>query len=288
MKLSCIPWAMILGWPDDKPELTVEELIDLAVGDYHLDGIEILNHYFRSKSADEVRKIRDRLLQKGLAVSQYSSDSAFALVEGVARNEMVERLKRDIDKTIFFNAGIMRITGGDPNPAISRGESFQKVIHGLAEVLPYAEQQRVVLALENHVVDQSCPEIGGRLDEFMEILARLESPFLRANFDTSNALKAGEDPLVFLETAYAHVVHLHISDHNNRDNAFCPVGEGDVDLSGVFKFLKAHDYDGWVSVECSSRGRAGLDRSVGYVRGLMRGDPSENPLPGPTIPQENP
>ena len=49
-------------------------------------------------------------------------------------------------------------------------------------------------------------------DIFMEIVNRIDSPWFGVNFDPSNTILAGEDPLALLERVKHRIVSMHASD----------------------------------------------------------------------------
>jgi len=266
MLLSCIPWRMITGWPNGTPEMSLEKFINLASCKYHLDGIEILNSYLFGKDCSYLKLIRRRLQENGLRVSQYTTDACFALDKGIERKHLIERLITEIDQTVFWGTNIMRVTGGVADLKISRSKSFERVIAGYSEVLSYAEERQVYLAFENHVTENGT-ELGGTLDEYVEIIKRINSPFFKANFDTGNAIAAGYNPLDFLKCIYPYLIHLHASDKRKKDHTI--LGEGDVDFPKIFNFLREQRYKGWVSVEYSLYGFEGLEKSIKYIKNFL-------------------
>ena len=72
----------------------------------------------------------------------------------------------------------------------------------------------VVLCLENHYKDGTWqyPEFAQPEDIFLEILDRIDSPWLGVQYDPSNAVVGGYDPIRFLEKVMPRVVTMHASD----------------------------------------------------------------------------
>src|SRR5581483_3318891 len=52
------------------------------------------------------------------------------------------------------------------------------------------------------------------LPVFKRIVDAIDSPWFGVNYDPSNAILAGEDPLTVLEAVKARVVSMHASDRN--------------------------------------------------------------------------
>ena len=73
----------------------------------------------------------------------------------------------------------------------------------------------MTLILENHYKDGywNYPEFAQDSETFLEVLDRLgDMPHFGVNYDPSNALIAGEDPIALLEAVKHRVVTMHASD----------------------------------------------------------------------------
>ena len=68
--------------------------------------------------------------------------------------------------------------------------------------------------MENHYKDNywQYPEFAQKMDVFVEIVEQIDSPWFGVNYDPSNTILAGEDPLVLLERVKHRVVTMHASD----------------------------------------------------------------------------
>ena len=61
------------------------------------------------------------------------------------------------------------------------------------------------LVIENHYKDNywQYPEFAQQMDVFCELVARIDSPHFGVNYDPSNTILAGEDPLELLAAGQA-------------------------------------------------------------------------------------
>jgi len=106
---------------------------------------------------------------------------------GGDKPDELEALKRHLPQTRKLGSTRMRIVAASMNYAKSpREELIGKVIPLLAEATKAAEEEGVVLALENHI------DFTSR--EIVRIIEAVGSPNLRVNFDTGNCLRLFEDP----------------------------------------------------------------------------------------------
>ena len=109
-----------------------------------------------------------------------------------------------------------RTLSGQARPGLTRAEGVARTVDGLRRSLDYAERRDVVLCMENHYKDGTWqyPEFAQPEDVFLEILDRVESPRLGVQYDPSNAVVGGYDPIRFLERVLPRVVTMHASDRS--------------------------------------------------------------------------
>ena len=152
------------------------------------------------------------------------------------------------------------MTAGSWPKDCSREEALRNVADCLKRSLDYAEQNGVMLALEDH------PQIGTSIQDFTHILSLVNDNRLKVNLDTSNPMESGETAVPLVEIVKESVVHVHASDRSQALEHQV-VGEGCVPFAEIFKILKLADFDGWISLEAGgSKGREGIVEGMGYVR----------------------
>lgn len=172
---------------------------------------------------------------------------------GGTKPEELDSLKRHIPQTLKLGSHRMRIVAASMNYAKApREELIGRVVPLLKEASRAAEDQGVVLALENHIDFTS--------SEVVRILDSVGSENLRVNFDTGNCLRLFEDPVDAATRLAPYTVSTHTKDIVTRrkggspsDNftwwPACPAGEGVIDMPGVVKALKAGGFDGSLALE---------------------------------------
>jgi sugar phosphate isomerase/epimerase len=104
-------------------------------------------------------------------------------------------------------------------------------------------------------------------------------------FDPSNAIVAGDDPIALLRAVAARVVSMHASDRylaegstlddlrqNDGTLGYSPnlrhgvTGKGLNDYHAIFRILAEHDYQGWVSIEDGMNGMDEMAESLAFLR----------------------
>jgi sugar phosphate isomerase/epimerase len=146
-----------------------------------------------------------------------------------------------------------------------------------SQVIEVAELYEMIINIEPHGYYTTKPE-------FMEkMLAFVDSPYLRMNFDTGNTFIAGQDPVAFLEKFRDKVSHVHVKDVSESLAAslrgeltgiavsHTAIGDGvNVDnIKKCFDILVDMKYDGVVSIECEGQGGPMIEKSLAFVRELV-------------------
>jgi sugar phosphate isomerase/epimerase len=144
--------------------------------------------------------------------------------------------------------------------------------------------------MENHYKDNywKYPEFAQKREVFLEIVSRIDSPWFGVNFDPSNALVAGEDPLVLLEAVKHRVVTMHASDRFLEGGTIEDlktsdgragyasilkhgvIGRGLNDYDQIFSTLRNVGFEGWVSIEDGMNGMEELRESVSFLRAKIK------------------
>jgi inosose dehydratase len=170
--------------------------------------------------------------------------------EPAAHAQKVAQLRAAIDLAVEW-------TQGDAPPVVNTlpgGRSAEwEALHGrfaerLAEVVAYAAQRGVVLAMEPHV--------DGLVDtpeKMVAILKRVDSPYLRVNFDISHFDIWGIPTAESVAALVPYSVHTHVKDQRGRypDHQFLIPGEGDFDYVDYLRTMQAAGYDGFINAEVS-------------------------------------
>jgi sugar phosphate isomerase/epimerase len=122
------------------------------------------------------------------------------------------------------------------------------------------------------------------MDVFCELVERIQSPHFGVNYDPSNTLLAGEDPLELLRRVKHRVVTMHASDRYLAEGTIedlrreedsvgyaqrlrhGQIGNGLNDYDMIFSELAEAGFNGWISIEDGVEGLAQLEASVTFLR----------------------
>jgi len=269
--------------------LSLFEWIDMAAT-LGVDGLEMYPGFFTSLEPDYLAEVRAALRGHNLLMPMLCASPDFTQPDAAARQAEVERHKHMIDLVAYFDAPAprtCRVLSGQRRPEVSEDDGVAMVVDCIEALLPYAAERGVILALENHYKDNywTYPEFAQRLPVFRRIVEAIDSPWFGVNYDPSNAILAGDDPLEVLEAVKSRVVSMHASDRGLKPGHTLEelraqedsvgyaailhhgeIGTGLNDFPTIFRVLRAAGFDGWVSIEDGMNGLEELRRSASYLR----------------------
>ena len=264
--------------------MTVLEWIELAAT-LGVDGLEFYSGFLPDDRAF-LDAVKDALESHRLAMPMLCCSPDFTQPDPARLSAEVESEKRMIELTAFFGGRYCRVLSGQRRPGLDRKEGVAQVVRVIRSLLPFAEQNGVVLTMENHYKDNywEYPEFAQKMDVFIEIVDQIDSPWFGVNFDPSNTLLAGEDPLVLLERVKDRVVTMHASDRylksgtiedlRREENsagyasrlAHGVIGRGLNDYDAIFTILNSAGFDSWISIEDGVNGMEELRESASFLR----------------------
>jgi sugar phosphate isomerase/epimerase len=264
--------------------MTLFDWIEMAAT-LGVDGLEFYSGFLEDDSAF-LGEVKDRLQQHGLVMPMLCCSPDFTQPDPALLNAEIEREKRMIELTAFFEGNFCRVLSGQRYPDLSREAGISQVVRVLQSLLPFAEKHGVVLTMENHYKDSfwRYPEFAQKMDVFLEIVEQIDSPWFGVNFDPSNTVLAGEDPIELLKRIRHRVVSMHASDRylisgtvedlRAEENeigyasrlAHGVIGKGLNDYDTIFAILREVGFDSWISIEDGMNGMDELRESVGFLR----------------------
>jgi sugar phosphate isomerase/epimerase len=268
----------------------VFDWIEMAA-DLPIDGLELYDGFLASLEEAYLEKVRGALAQRHLAMPMLCCSPDFTRPGADERRQEIARERRLIEVTAFLGGYSCRVLSGQRRPEVTRAQGVRWVVESIKELLPYAAEKKVVLALENHYKDNywQYPEFAQKRDVFLEIVNQIDSPWFGVQYDPSNAIVAGEDPLELLESVKHRVVTMHASDRFLKPGhtleelrriedsvgyaailSHGVIGQGLNDYPHIFRLLREAGYQGWVSIEDGLNGLEEIRASAEFLRPLMR------------------
>ena len=242
---------IIPGQSDPGKRWTHDDFIDCATA-LKLDAVSMETCFMPSLDNAFLEGLRKKLDDRGIE-GMLSWGHPRGLETG-KNKEAAEDLKKFIAIANFFGNNIVRIVGGglvDRNEEPIR-QQIDRTVEVLKEVVDVAATDNIVLAMENHM--------DFAVDEQIEILERVDSPYLRVLLDTGNNLRILEDPLEVVRKLAPYAVATHVKDITATGQGSpatewrkfwptVPVGMGILDLPEMLNILKENNYQGSLNVE---------------------------------------
>ena len=192
-----------------------------------------------------------------------------------------------VTKLLGGEGAVCRVLSGQRYPEVSREKGIEWVAECIEQVLPVAREHKIILGLENHYKDGfwRYPEFAQKMDVFLELLNAIpEREYFGVQYDPSNAIVAGDDPVELLRAVADRVVSMHASDrfltegYRLEDLAggdgtigyfeglqHGVTGAGLNDYDQIFKILRDVGYDGWVSIEDGMNGMEEMQSSLEFL-----------------------
>ncbi|MGI8603062.1 MAG: sugar phosphate isomerase/epimerase family protein [Verrucomicrobiales bacterium] len=267
---------------------SLDEWFQIAA-DLGLDGVEWYAGFIETLEEKNWAALKRRADEFGLAIPMMCCSPDFTHPDPEFRREQIEQEKRWIDMAYALRCRSCRVLSGQRRPEVSREEGIRFAKEGIEACLPYAQERGITLVIENHYKDDfwQWPEFAQKMDVFCELVGRIDYPNFGVNYDPSNTILAGEDPLELLRRVAPRVVTMHASDRYliegtiedlNRDEAagvegyakrlrHGEIGKGINDYDAIFSILKHAGFDdNWISIEDGVDGFEELAGSSRFLR----------------------
>jgi sugar phosphate isomerase/epimerase len=283
-RLAAFPKAWMDGLCVDG-SLTLEAWIEMAAT-LDLDGLEFYAGFLDLKEPASWPRYRRVAEDHGLRVPMLCCSPDFTHPDPEHRRRQVEMEKGWIDMAAALGGETCRVLSGQRRPEVSRDEGLGYAADCIQECLPHAAAAGITLVIENHYKDNywEYPEFAQKMDVFCDLVDRVDSPHFGVNYDPSNTVLAGEDPLELLRRVRRRVVTMHASDRYLAEGTLedlrreegsvgyakrlrhGEIGKGLNDYDAIFGQLREVGFDGWISIEDGVEGLEQLERSAEFLR----------------------
>lgn len=270
-------------------EMKLVEWLDLAAT-LPLDGVEWYAGFLEMEDEANWEPLRVAAAQRGLAIPMMCCSPDFTSPDPGHRAREVEKEKQWIRMSAALGARWCRVLSGQRRPEVSRADGIAYTVEGIQACLPYAREHGVTLILENHYKDDfwEYPEFAQPMDIFCDIVDAIDDPHFGVNYDPSNTLLMGENPIALLRRVAPRVVTMHASDRYLAEGTLedlrreemgvagyakrlrhGEIGKGLNDYDAIFGILRDVGFDGWISIEDGVDGFGQLQASAAFLRRKM-------------------
>jgi len=267
-------------------DMSIYEWIDLA-DELRVDGLEFYNNFADVKDPANWPKIRKAVEDTGMVIPMMCASPDFTIPDAALRKKEVEHEIKAIEMSAALGAKYCRVLSGQRRKNITREEGMGYVVDSINACIPTAKDLGITLIIENHYKDDfwTEPEFAQMMDVFVDLVSRIDSPYFGVNFDPSNAIAAGEEPLELLEKVKHRVLTMHASDRYLANGTIEDlrkaeggsagyvsffkhgvIGKGLNDYDAIFKTLKDVGFDSWISIEDGVDGMEQMHESADFLR----------------------
>jgi len=254
------------------------------------EGLEMYEGFFTSLDDAYIDRVGEAIAATGCAMPMLCCSPDFTNPDADARQRALDHEAEMIRVTRRLGGprAACRILSGQRYPEVARAQGVEWVVEAIHALLPIAREYDVVLAMENHYKDGywRWPEFAQKMDVFLEIVNAIDDhTHFGVQYDPSNAIVAGDDPIELLERVKDRVVTMHASDRylepgvtldelrqsDGTIGYFAKLkhgvtGRGLNDYDRIFAILKSVNYQGWVSIEDGMNGMEEMKESIDFLK----------------------
>lgn len=267
--------------------MSIAQWVD-AAAQLPIDGLEWYAGFLEMQDRANWQSLRRKVEEQELTIPMMCCSPDFTHPDPEFRAEQVEREKFWIDMTAALGGSFCRVLSGQRRPELSRDEGIRLAAQCIDQCAPYAAERGVTLVIENHYKDDfwTFPEFAQMMDVFCDLVDAVKAPNFGVNYDPSNTILAGEDPLELLRRVASKVVTMHASDRFLLEGTIedlrkeelgvegyakrlshGEVGKGLNDYDAIFTQLKSAGFDdNWISIEDGVEGMDQLARSAEFLK----------------------
>ncbi len=253
------------------------------------DGLEMYSEFLQSHDSAYLGRVRQRIEELGMCMPMMCYSPDFTVPQANGRKKEIEKQQEMIRVTAELGGKFCRTLSGQWRPEVSLEQGLEWVVDCIEACLPTAEKCGVDLVIENHYKDDfwKFVEFAQKKDIFLSIVNRIDSEHFGVQYDPSNALVAGDDPIEVLEAVLGRVKTMHASDRyllpgtsledmrqadgtlgHPRGLVHGVTGQGLIDYDAIFTRLDRIGFDGWISVEDGVNGMDEMKASVDFLRSM--------------------
>ncbi len=267
-------------------QMSIFEWIKLA-DELRVDGLEFYNNFADVKDSKNWSTVRKAVEETGMVIPMMCASPDFTIPDPILRKQEVEKEIYAIEMSAALGAKYCRVLSGQRRKDITREEGMNYVVDSINACIPTAEKLGITLIIENHYKDDfwTEPEFDQIMDVFVDLVSRIDSKSFGVNYDPSNVIAAGEEPLELLEKIKHRVVTMHASDRYLANGTIEDlrkaeggsagyvsffkhgvIGKGLNDYDAIFKTLKDVGFDSWISIEDGVDGMDQMHESADFLR----------------------
>ncbi len=215
-------------------KMTYEDVIRYAA-EHKLDGVDLTVYWFPSTEDKFLYGLKQLAYKLGVEIYSISIRTDMCKRPGPEADKEIAEVRKWVDAAAKLGAGHIRVFGGRVPKESNEAEAAGWVVQVLGKAAEYAGSKGVILGLENH------GGITDRADTIVDIVKRVNSPWVAINLDTGN-FRTKIYPQI--ETIAPHAVNVQVKVDVTEDGV-----KGRSDWDRVAKILVSNKYRGYLALE---------------------------------------
>jgi len=260
IKKGCL-LSMVAG------DMTVAEKFAM-VRDAGFEGMEVGN-VPDERAAEEIRRAS---AETGLPIHSVMNmehwKSPLSSPDAAVARRTVDSMKLSLRQARLWGADTVLLVPAVVTPEIRYADAWKRSRRWIEELLPEAERQKVVIAVENVWNKFLLSPL-----EMVQYVDSFRSPWLRAYFDVGNILLYGYPQDWIVTLGKERIAKLHFKDFKfaQRRAEFVNLREGELDWKAVHAALTEIGWQGYATVELNKGGAAYLKDVAQRMEQILMG-----------------
>ena len=219
-----------------KGKMTMEEFLQKAV-EVKTVGVDITTYWLKSTDSAYLVSLRHLAFKNGLPLSGIGAHSEMCQPDASKRADQVKQIKKWVDVAEILGAPHVRVFGGELPKGATTAQGIGWVAETMKPACDYSGKKGITLGIEDH------GGITGKADTILEIIHRIDSPYVGVNLDISNFdASSTEEQYRQIEACVPYATHTHIRDHFSNSHE-------PIDMDRVWRLFAADGYKGYMSSE---------------------------------------
>jgi sugar phosphate isomerase/epimerase len=222
-----------------KKTMTYDDLVRTAV-ETGVDGLDLTVYWFPSTGAEFLVPLRGLAFRNSVEIYSISVRTNMCQPTPELRAKEMAEVKKWVDVAATLGAGHIRVFGGNVPKEKTEDEAAGWVVEVLSKGAEYAATRGVILGLENH------GGITERADRIVDIVKRVNSPWVGVNLDTGNF---NRDAYKQIATILPYAVNVQFKSEIRDENG----GRAASDWDRLTRMLAESGYKGYMALEYEAR-----------------------------------
>ena len=216
-----------------------------------LDGVETMEHPLRQE--ETTRLIGDLIEKHSLPLLGTSYGAQ--MWERSKHDEILDDVGNIMENMAKVKGRTFGTSVGHPAGRLKTEDEFDAQAELLKKLISMGKSKGIILNLHNHTY-----EVENDLHDLRGTLKRI--PDIRLGPDLNWLLRAGVDPVEFLNKYKDHIIFMHLRDQYNDGKWSESIGEGDQDFEKIGETLREIEFGGDLVIELAHEDGFNPTRSI--------------------------